>query len=49
MDMLQDAGAGGRMMFEYNNEIARLRDENNQMRYQREVRERDFENVMFEN
>ena len=24
---------GGKMMFEYWNEIARLRDENNQMRY----------------
>ena len=29
--------------------MARLREENNQMRYQKEVRERDFENIMFEN
>ena len=37
------------MMFEYWNEIARLRDENSQMRYQREVKDREFENLMFEN
>jgi kinesin family member 12 len=30
-------------------EIQRLRDENSQLRYQKELRERDFENVMFEN
>ena len=29
--------------------MARLREENNQMRYQKEVRERDFEHIMFEN
>ena len=49
MDMMFDAEAGGKMMFEYTTEIARLREENNQMRYQKEVRERDFENVMLEN
>lgn len=29
--------------------MARLREENDQLRYQKEVRERDFENIMFEN
>ena len=29
--------------------MARLREENDQLRYGKEVRERDFENIMFEN
>lgn len=29
--------------------MQRLREENSQLRYQKELRERDFENVMFEN
>ena len=37
------------MYQEYQNEIARLRKENNQMLYAREARERDFENIIFEN
>jgi hypothetical protein len=42
-------GAGYRMLQEFELEIQRLRDENSQLRYQKELRERDFENVMFEN
>ena len=41
--------AGYRMLQEFEFEIARLRDENGQLRYQKELNERDFENVMFEN
>ena len=37
------------MFQEYQAEIARLRKENNVLLYQRESREREFENVMFEN
>ena len=36
-------------MQEYVTEIDRLRDENNQIRFAKDLRERDFENVMFEN
>lgn len=31
------------------NEIQRLREENNQIRFTKDVRDRDFENAMFEN
>jgi hypothetical protein len=31
------------------NEIQRLREENNQIRFAKDLRERDFENAMFEN
>jgi kinesin family member 12 len=37
------------LMQEYVTEIDRLRDENNQIRFAKDLRERDFENVMFEN
>ena len=37
------------MLGEFEYEIQRLREENSQLRYQKELRERDFENVMFEN
>ena len=40
---------GSRMLQEYQNEIARLRHQNNQMMYMSEVREKEYENVMFEN
>jgi kinesin family protein 12 len=41
--------AGFRMLQEFEFEIQRLRDENSQIRYQKEITERDFEGVMFEN
>jgi len=41
--------AGYRMLQEFEFEIQRLREENQQLRYQKELQERDFENVMFEN
>lgn len=34
---------------EYEVELERLREENNQIRFAKDLRERDFENVMFEN
>ena len=37
------------MLGEYQDEIQRLRQENAQIRYQKEIKERDFESVMFEN
>jgi kinesin family protein 12 len=37
------------MLQEFEFEIGRLREENNQIRYMKELKERDFENVMFEN
>ena len=37
------------MLGEFEFEITRLRQENAELRYQKELRERDFENVMFEN
>lgn len=40
---------GSRMLQEYQSEIARLRHQTNQLLFHREVREKDFENVMFEN
>ena len=40
---------GTQMVNGYQSEIQRLRFQNNQLMYQREVREKDFENVMFEN
>jgi len=36
-------------MSEYEHELERLREENNQIRFAKDLRERDFENVMFEN
>ena len=30
-------------------ELQRLKEENNQIRFQKDLRDRDFENVMFEN
>ena len=41
-------GAQG-IMQEYAYEVERLREENNQIRFAKDLRERDFENVMFEN
>ena len=37
------------LMGEFTNEINRLRQENAEIRYQKELKERDFESVMFEN
>jgi hypothetical protein len=37
------------LMQEYEMEVERLREENNQIRFAKDLRERDFENVMFEN
>jgi kinesin family protein 12 len=37
------------MLQEFEYELQRLREENSQLRYQKELKERDFENVMFEN
>jgi len=37
------------LMGEYEQELGRLREENNQIRFAKDLRERDFENVMFEN
>ncbi len=35
-------------MEEFQYEIGRLKEENNELRYQKEIKERDFENLMFE-
>ena len=43
------AVAGSRMLQEYQTEIARLRHQTSQLLYHREIREKDFENVMYEN
>lgn len=40
---------GGNLLGEYEKELERLREENNQIRFAKDLRERDFENVMFEN
>ena len=37
------------MLQEFEIEIQRLREENQQLRYAREMKERAFENIMFEN
>ena len=37
------------LLGEYEAELERLREENNQIRFAKDLRERDFENVMFEN
>lgn len=43
-------GGGNNMLLnEYEAELERLREENNQIRFTKDLRERDFENVMFEN
>jgi hypothetical protein len=39
----------GMLLNEYEAELERLREENNQIRFTKDLRERDFENVMFEN
>jgi kinesin family protein 12 len=41
--------AGYKMLQEFEFEIQRLREENNQLRFAKELKERDFESVMFEN
>ena len=41
--------AAGRMMMEYQSEVIRLRNENQEMLFGREVQEQQFENLMFEN
>jgi len=38
-----------RIFQEFEMEIERLREENNQIRFAKDLRERDFENVLFEN
>jgi len=48
MDM-QASDGGKRMLQEFDVEISRLREENSQLRYQKELSERDHENVMWEN
>lgn len=42
-------GGGQQLLGEYEKELERLREENNQIRFAKDLRERDFENVMFEN
>ena len=37
------------MLQEFDFEIDRLREQNAMIRYQKELKERDFENIMFEN
>ena len=49
MDYQNQSMAGYRMLQEFEFEMQRLREENSQLRYQKDLRERDFENVMFEN
>jgi hypothetical protein len=39
----------GNFLTEMEKELERLREENNQIRFAKDLRERDFENVMFEN
>lgn len=46
---LDQSIAGNRMLSEYDIEIQRLRVENSQLRYQKDLKERDLANVMFEN
>ena len=38
-----------KLLNEYEIELDRLREENNQIRFAKDLRERDFENVLFEN
>jgi len=40
---------GGRMLQEFEFEITRLREENQQLRFQKDLREKDNENIVFEN
>lgn len=40
---------GQQLLGEMQKELERLREENNQIRFAKDLRERDFENVMFEN
>lgn len=42
-------GQQGQYVGEMQKELERLREENNQIRFAKDLRERDFENVMFEN
>ena len=46
---VSNGAAGYIMLQEFEFEIGRLREENSQLRYSKELMERDFENVMFEN
>ena len=43
------AGVNPNLLQEYEFELERLRQENNEIRMVKDLRERDFENVMFEN
>lgn len=45
----QQMAMNNQMFNEYEIELERLREENNQIRFAKDLRERDFENVMFEN
>jgi hypothetical protein len=50
--MRNHSGAGKlnqQLLTEFENELERLREENNQIRFARDLRDRDFENVIFEN
>jgi hypothetical protein len=40
---------GQRMLQEFEYEISRLREENQQLRFQKDLREKDNENIVFEN
>lgn len=45
----QMSNQDSQLLREFETELERLREENNQIRFAKDVRERDFENVMFEN
>lgn len=45
----QMSNQDSQLLREFEVELERLREENNQIRFAKDVRERDFENVMFEN
>ena len=47
--MVKQQSISGDLRNEYEIELERLREENNQIRFAKDLRERDFENVMFEN
>lgn len=47
--MIKKSANQGNIFAEYEKELERLREENNQIRFAKDLRERDFENIMFEN
>lgn len=46
---MKKGGGQQNLLAEFEKELDRLREENNQIRFAKDLRERDFENVMFEN